>query len=114
MPAYALRVTSSNGTDLQIRLDPQRYGWISVRGQSRPGSFTILPAGEVATSPASINGVLVADFSIHVNVTTSLDVRLEDHPVTVVIEDGHAIDYHCSDGDVSRFLHKCFSVKGRA
>jgi leucyl aminopeptidase (aminopeptidase T) len=113
MPAHALRVTSSNGTDLQIRLDPQRYGWISVRGRSRPGSFTILPAGEVATSPASINGVLVADFAIHVNVMTSLDVRLQDHPVTVVIENGQAIDYHCDDGDVLRFLDGCFSVKGR-
>ena len=113
MPARALRVTSSNGTDLQIRLDPRLYGWISIRGRSRPGSFTIIPAGEVATSPASINGVLVADFAIHVNIVTSLDVRLQDHPVTVVIDDGQAIDYHCSDGDVSRFLDKCFSVKGR-
>jgi leucyl aminopeptidase (aminopeptidase T) len=113
MPAQALRVTSSKGTDLQIGLDARRHGWISVRGRSHPGSFTILPAGEVATSPASINGVLVADFAIHVNVVTSLDVRLDDHPVTVVIEDGQAIDCHCSDSDVSRFLNRCFSVRGR-
>jgi hypothetical protein len=86
MPARALRVTSSNGTDLRIRLDPRPYGWISVRGRSRPGSFTIIPADEGATSPASINGVLVADFAIHVNVMTSLDVRLQGHPVTGVIE----------------------------
>jgi leucyl aminopeptidase (aminopeptidase T) len=113
MPARALRVTSSNGTDLQVQLDGQRHKWISVRGRSHPGSFTLLPAGEVATSPASINGVLVADFAIHVNLVTSLDVRLQDHPVTVVIEDGQAVDYHCGNDDVSRFLDSCFSVKGR-
>ncbi len=113
MPAHSLHVTSSSGTDLHIQLDAQRHKWISVRGRSRPGSFTILPAGEVATSPASINGVLVADFAIHVNLVTSLDIRLQDHPVTVVVEDGQAIDCHCGDDDLSRFLDKCFSVKGR-
>jgi leucyl aminopeptidase (aminopeptidase T) len=112
MPAQSLRIASSNGTDLQIRLDAQRYKWTSVRGLSRPGSFTIIPAGEVATFPASVKGVLVADFAIHVNFITSLDVRLQDHPVTVVIENDQAIDYHCGDGDVSRFLDEFFSMKG--
>lgn len=113
MPADALRVTSASGTDLRIRLDAQRHGWISVRGRSHPGSFTILPAGEVATSPAVINGVLVADFALCVNLVTSFDVRLRDHPITVVIADGQATDYHCDDGDVARFLDQCFAAKGR-
>jgi hypothetical protein len=112
MPAEALRVTSPQGTDLRIRLDATRPEWISVRGSSHPGSFTILPAGEVATSPAVINGVLVANHALHVNLVTSFDVRLVDHPVTVVIRDGKAIDYRCDGGDVSRFLDWCFSAKG--
>jgi leucyl aminopeptidase (aminopeptidase T) len=112
MAARSLHVATSNGTDLQIRLDAERHGWISVRGRSRPGSFTILPAGEVATSPAVINGVLVADFAFHVNLVTAVDVRLHNHPVTVVIEDGQAIDCRCSDDEVSRFLDTCFSVEG--
>jgi hypothetical protein len=112
MPAEGLRVTSSNGTDLRIRLDAKRHGWISVRGQSHPGSFTILPAGEVATAPAVIDGVLVADFALHVNLVTSFDCSLAEQPITVVIKDGQAIDYKCDGGDVSRFLDKCFSVKG--
>jgi leucyl aminopeptidase (aminopeptidase T) len=112
IPAHALRVTSSNGTDLQIRLDPEQYKWTSIRGVPRPGSFMIIPAGEVATLPASVDGKLVADFAIHVNVVTSLDVRLQDHPVTVVIEDGQVIDYRCSDGDVLHFLDDFFSIEG--
>jgi leucyl aminopeptidase (aminopeptidase T) len=112
MPAEALRVTSPRGTDLRIRLDRERHEWISVRGRSRPGSFTILPAGEVATSPAVIDGVLVADFALHVNLVTSFDVRLADHPITVVIRDGQAIDYRCDGAEVSRFLDQCFSTKG--
>jgi leucyl aminopeptidase (aminopeptidase T) len=112
MSAHALRVTSSKGTDLEIRLDPQRYKWTSIRGLSRPGSFTIVPAGEVATLPTSVDGKLVADFAIHVNVVTSLDVRLHEHPVTVVVKDGQAIDYHCSDSDMLRYLDEFFSMKG--
>jgi len=112
MPARALRVASSNGTDLQIRLDPQRYKWTSIRGRSHPGSFTIIPAGEVATLPASVDGKMVGDFAFHVNVVTSLDVRLQDHPVSVVVKDGEAIDYHCNDGDVSRFLDEFFAMEG--
>jgi leucyl aminopeptidase (aminopeptidase T) len=66
----------------------------------------------VATLPASVDGRLVADFAIHVNVVTSLDVRLHEHPVTVVVKDGQAIDYHCSDSDVLRYLDEFFSMKG--
>jgi Thermophilic metalloprotease (M29) len=110
-PARALRVTSPNGTDLQIRLDPERGPWTSIRGTSRPGSFTVIPAGEVATVPASVDGKIVADFAFHVNVVTSLDVRLHDHPVTVTVKDGKAVDYHCSDSEVSRYLDDFFSIE---
>ena len=112
MPARALRVTSASGTDLRIRLDAEKPEWISVRGRSHPGSFTILPAGEVATSPAVIDGTLVANFALHVNLVTSFDCSLVDHPVTVTIQNGVAIDYRCDGGDVSRFLDWCFAAKG--
>ena len=46
-------------------------------------------------------------------IVTSFDVRLQDNPVTVVVQDGKATDYRCDDGDVSRFLDQCFSAKGR-
>lgn len=66
----------------------------------------------MATLPASVTGKLVAGFAFHVNVVTSLDVRLQDHPVTVVIEDGQATDYHCDSGDVLDYLDKFFLLEG--
>jgi leucyl aminopeptidase (aminopeptidase T) len=83
-----------------------------VDQRARAISFTILPAGEVATAPAVIDGVLVANFALHVNLVTSFDCSLVDQPVTVVIKSGQAIDYTCDGADVSRFLDQCFSVKG--
>jgi leucyl aminopeptidase (aminopeptidase T) len=112
IPARTLRVTSPNGTDLRIRLDPEQYRWTSIRGTSRPDSFTVIPAGEVATLPASVDGTIVADFAFHVNAVTSLDVRLHDHPITVTVADGKAVDYHCSDPDVSRYLDEFFAIEG--
>jgi leucyl aminopeptidase (aminopeptidase T) len=68
----------------------------------------ILPAGEIATYPESINGKLVADGAIHANVVTSLDVRLRDHPLTIEIEDSQAVSVGCDDGDVLHFVEACF------
>jgi leucyl aminopeptidase (aminopeptidase T) len=110
IPARSLRVTSPNGTDLRVTLDPDKYRWTSIRGMSRPGSFTVIPAGEVATLPASVDGTIVADFAFHVNVVTSLDVRLHEHPVTMTVKDGKAVDYRCDDPDVSRYLDEFFSI----
>lgn len=112
MPARSLRVVSPGGTDLRIGLDLQRFRWVSTRGVSHPGAFTIIPSGEVATYPASIDGVLVADFALHVNRTIEFDVRLQDHPITVTVKDGNAVDYQCSNGEISRFLDECFSTDG--
>ncbi len=70
----------------------------------------ILPAGEVATFPASIEGVFVADFAFNVNAITDRDARLHDYPVTVYIEDGRAVKYECADRAMSSFLEECFQT----
>src|SRR4029077_1076216 len=81
MPAKRLRIETESGSDFQVTLDP-KHRWISNRGMARPGRIAILPAGEVATFPASISGTLVADFAFNVNAVTRRDARLQDHPVT--------------------------------
>ncbi len=70
MKARQLRIKTAGGSDLRVQLDPDRYRWISNRGRFRPGGFIILPAGEVATYPASSDGVLVADGAFNVNAYT--------------------------------------------
>src|SRR5262249_57691425 len=36
----------------------------------------------------------------------------EDDAVAVVVKDGEAIDYHCNNGDVLRFLDEFFAMEG--
>ncbi|MGW7047989.1 hypothetical protein ACWGDT_35980 [Streptomyces avermitilis] len=106
--ARSIRVRSRGGTDLRIRLDPGRYDWISNRGVWRPGGFTILPAGEIATYPARIDGRLVADGALNCNVITRIDTRLAAHPLTVDITDGRATGFTGGDDDVRELVELCF------
>jgi hypothetical protein len=106
-PAHALRIKTRGGTDLRITIDTERYTWISNRGMARPRGAVILPAGEVATFPASISGVHVADFAFNVNAITDRDARLHDHPITVWIEEGRAVQFECGDPATSRFIEEC-------
>jgi len=108
VPSKMLRITTPGGSDLSIAVDSNKHRWISNRGVWRPGSFVILPSGEVATFPASINGKFVADFAFNVNMMTERDARLDAHPVTVWIEDNRATKYTCADADVTEFLSQCF------
>lgn len=108
MGTKGLEVRADGGTDLRIRLDLEQYDWISNRGAWRPGAFMILPAGEVATFPADVEGVLVADGAVNCNVIARLDMRLADHPLTVEIEGGRAVDFHCADPDIHELIRLCF------
>jgi hypothetical protein len=109
IPAQRLQVKTKTGTDLRIGVDSKRYRWISNRGKWRPGSFVILPAGEVATYPSSIEGLLVADFAFNVNAVTERSARLNEYPVFVEIRDSRAVKYGCDNPLVQSFLDECFS-----
>lgn len=109
MSARKLRITTRGGSDLSVTLDNDRHRWVSNRGMARPGGTVILPAGEVATFPASIAGTFVADFAFNVNAITDRDARLRRHPVRVWVEDGRAVRHQSDDPETSRFLDECFS-----
>ncbi len=98
-----LRITTRGGTDLDVTLDA-KHRWISNRGRARNGGTVILPAGEVATFPAQISGIHVADFAYNVNAITEDDVRLETFPVTIEIEGGRVVAHRCEDARTMRFL----------
>jgi hypothetical protein len=109
MGAQRLRVEGPGGTNLRIELDNSRFRWISNRGMWRPGRFAVLPAGEVATFPASISGTLVADFAVNVNTIMTGDARLSDCPVVAEIEQGRLVRYQCPNPQMSEFLATCFA-----
>ncbi|MFF4345575.1 hypothetical protein ACFY00_37415 [Kitasatospora sp. NPDC001540] len=105
--AKHLAVTTSSGSELEITLDNDRYRWLSNRGIWRPGSFVILPAGEVATYPASVTGRLVADGAFNVNKAVQMDARLGDNPLTVEIKNSDVTSYHCADPLISTLFARC-------
>jgi len=104
-------VTSASGTHLEIELAQDTFEWISNRGKLRPGAFTILPAGEVATHPANVNGKLVADGAINCNVISRLDMRLSDAPLVVEIKDSFATSYSCSNESLYELVSTGFAMK---
>jgi hypothetical protein len=107
----SMMVRSAGGTDLRITVDSSRYDWISNRGAWRPGGFLILPAGEIATYPAQIDGVLVADGAINCNFISDLNMMLGNHPITVEIENGKAVDFSCPDDEIAEFIRTGFAMK---
>jgi hypothetical protein len=107
-PARTLEIRTPSGTHLDVQLSPE-FQWLSNHGTPQPGRTLVLPAGEVNTYPARIDGTFVADGAINVNRRIAFDVRLDRAPVTVQIEDGHAVDIACDDPDLLRFLRKAFA-----
>jgi Thermophilic metalloprotease (M29) len=108
MQAKKIRITSSAGTDLKVSLDSERFRWISNSGVCRQGDAMILPAGEVATYPENIEGVLVADFAFNLNLPTDNNVDLKTNPVKVFIENGKATHFECGNKEIYSLVAKCF------
>ena len=107
----SLRVTTQGGTDIRITLDSEKHRWISNRGRLRPGATIILPAGEVATYPADVNGIFVADFAYNINMVTEKDVRLNHCPVRLDIENGLVKKYSCDNPEIQKFLDTSLSTE---
>jgi hypothetical protein len=110
MKANNLRIKCQGGTDLKVHLDSERFRWISNHGVSRGRDTLILPAGEVATYPDSIEGTLVANFAFNLNAITHIDTRLETNPIKVFLEKGKAIDFECENMKVKDIVAKCFKI----
>lgn len=104
LDAATLRITTPGGSDFAVGLDSSRHRWISNRGRLRPGGTTILPAGEVATYPVTVDGIFVADFAYNINTITDRDVRLNRAPVTLRLEGGSVTAVHCDDSATMCFL----------
>jgi leucyl aminopeptidase (aminopeptidase T) len=109
MPAKAMHIKTPSGSDLSVKLDADRYRWLSNRGVSKSGRFTILPAGEVATYPVSVEGVLVADGAFNVNIQTDLNVCLDQHPINIYIKNSKVVSFDCANRQICQFLDLVFA-----
>lgn len=104
-----IRISSELGTDLEVEFHP-KYRWLSNRGMGEVNKITHLPSGEVATYPANLNGIFVANFAINVNLKLPFDARIGDTPVTLHIRNNKVEGYNVNDHTIHNFLERCFKV----
>jgi aminopeptidase len=98
--ARSLHVESPGGTSLTATFDPA-YAWIKTSGLINRRYWSNLPAGEVFTTPASVDGVFVCDgtagdyFGPKYGDLSATPLRLE-------IAGGRLIAASCARGDLER------------
>lgn len=94
-PDSVIRVRSTLGTDLEVKIDP-RNRWQERVGIIRPGRWENLPSGELFTCPADVNGVYVADASIGGAVGAAAGI-VSRNPVRLEIKGGVFRAMQCQD-----------------
>jgi aminopeptidase len=106
--ASSLRVRTDAGTSLQASFDPT-LAWIKTSGIISPRYWSNLPAGEVFTTPASVDGVFVCN-------GTAGDYfggkygDLSATPLTLEITAGRLVAARCDRKDLEReFWDYCHS-----
>ncbi len=88
-PARQIRVRSTKGSDIVAQFSPE-LRWVPCPGlYRRQGTWGNLPEGEVFTSPARVDGLLVVD---ELGDYFSEQYGVLDQPVTFRIEDSIAVE----------------------
>lgn len=96
--ARGMHITNPKGTDLHAEFSPD-LRWVPCHGRyHNPGDWGNLPEGETFTSPANLNGVLVADI---LGDHFSEKYGLLTHPVTFTIREGVVVDVTCADQQIA-------------
>jgi leucyl aminopeptidase (aminopeptidase T) len=101
--AEALRVETDEGTSLTATFDPALH-WVKTSGIISPRYWSNLPAGEVFTTPKSVDGVFVCN-------ATAGDYfgpkygDLSRTPMTLEIARGRLVGVHCERHELEREFH---------
>ena len=85
-PDSVLRLRTTAGSDLEVRLSPEMR-WIEHVGVIRPGRWENLPSGEIVTCPLDVRGTFVCDASVGWQFGSQAGL-LDRTPVRVEIEGG--------------------------
>ena len=109
--ATALRVETPHGTSLRATFDPS-LAWVKTSGLISTRYWSNLPAGEVFTTPASVDGVFVCN-------ATAGDYfgpkygDLSATPLTLEIAGGRLTAAHCDRRELEReFWDYCHADAG--
>jgi leucyl aminopeptidase (aminopeptidase T) len=95
-----LRLRTSAGSDLEVRLEPSSR-WSEHVGVIRPARWENLPSGKLTTCPASVRGVFVADASVGGRFGEEAGL-LDRTPVKVEIDGGFCRRVTCVDRALQR------------
>ncbi len=105
-PATTVTVRSAAGTDIRARFE-SRLTWVKTSGLINREYWSNLPAGEVFTTPATVDGVFVVDGTVGDYLCPKYG-DLSAHPLTLEIQDGRLYDAHCDNKALLRdFMDYC-------
>ncbi len=98
--ALRLTVSTAAGTAFTATFDPA-LAWVKTSGLINPRYWSNLPAGEVFTTPASVDGVFVCDGTAGDYFNAKYG-SLGPTPLTLEIRGGRLVAAECSRADLQR------------
>jgi aminopeptidase len=101
--AEALRVETDQGTSLTATFDPALH-WVKTSGIISPRYWSNLPAGEVFTTPKSVDGVFVCNGTAGDYFGPKYG-DLSRTPMTLEIARGRLVGVHCERAELEREFH---------
>jgi aminopeptidase len=98
--AQTLTVKTDSGTTIAAHFD-RGLDWVKTSGLISPRYWSNLPAGEVFTTPATVDGTFVCDATAgdHFNGKYG---DLQSTPLTLKIADARLVEVHCERKDLEQ------------
>ena len=104
--ARLLTVRTAAGTNFTATFDPS-LAWVKTSGIINPRYWSNLPAGEVFTTPASVDGTFVCDGTAGDYFNAKYGI-LQDHPLVLEIRGGRLVSASCDHEPLQRdFWNYC-------
>jgi leucyl aminopeptidase (aminopeptidase T) len=98
--AASLRLSTKYGTSLTAKFDPSLH-WVKTSGLISPRYWSNLPAGEVFTTPASVDGVFVCNGTAGDYFGPKFG-DLSGTPMTLEIAGGRLVGVRCDRRELER------------
>ena len=96
--ARSLSVRTPGGTDFIATFD-RALAWVKTSGLINPRYWSNLPAGEVFTTPATVDGIFVCDGTAGDYFNAKYG-RLDQTPLLLEIREGRLVAARCDRGDL--------------
>ena len=98
--ATVLTVKTAAGTDFRATFDPS-LAWVKTSGIINPRYWSNLPAGEVFTTPGSVDGTFVCDGTAGDYFNAKYG-ELQAHPLVLEVRRGRLVSATCSDAGLQQ------------